>query len=130
MQIDYTCRKANRCVDALSKIGNSSDVAFVLFQTSPLVMDKILSLSNLCHASFLSKKKKEVNKVFIPNIFFDWKVYLFFNWLKVNKNIIVPRKWGFEKFYTSKKEKEGGKTNPKTLWIWTLFIYIYLKNKK
>ena len=72
---------------------------------------------------FYQKKKKEVNKVFIPNIFFDWKVYLFFNWLKVNKNIIVPRKWGFEKFYTSKKEKEGGKTNPKTLWIWTLFIY-------
>ena len=73
-----------------------------------------------------NKSRKEVNKVFIPNIcffIFYWKFYLFFNWLKVNKNIIVPRKWGFEKFYTSKKEKEGEKTNPKTLWIWTHFIY-------
>ena len=89
MQIDYTCRKANRCVDALSKIGNSSDVAFVLFQTSPLVMDKILSLSNLCRASFLSQKKKkktkiknrkEVNKLFIPNIcfFFIIEKFIYF----------------------------------------------------
>ena len=33
------------------------------------------------------KNRKEVNKLFIPNIcfFYYWKVYLFFNWLKVNK---------------------------------------------
>ena len=71
----------------------TSDVAFVLFQTSPLVMDKILSLSNLCRASFLYQKKKkklklktkiknrkEVNKLFIPNIcfFFIIEKFIYF----------------------------------------------------
>ena len=68
MRIEHTFQEANRCADAMSKLGNSSDVVYGLFQSPPSVVEQLVTLDkkgvacnrlvslNKCYASILPKK--------------------------------------------------------------------------